>query len=88
MTFSGLDEGDRKILEKHYRGNDPPCQMDQEDDRFVLKGQTYNPLTVINLLSKERGYKIMYNPGQRSIPLKAGSTDDKYEFDDDAKCCS
>ena len=37
----------------------------------------FNPTTVINLLAKERGYKVMYPPQQRSIPLKPGSTDDK-----------
>ena len=35
----GLDEGDRRSLEKFYRGSDPPCQLDPEDNRFVLKGQ-------------------------------------------------
>ena len=80
ILILGLDDGDRKSLDKHYKGNDPPCQMDPEDDRFVLKGPRFNPLVVVNLLIKERGYKLMYNPQQRSIPLKSGSTDDKYIF--------
>ena len=77
IFISGLDEGDRRALEKFYRGSDPPCQLDPEDNPFVLKGPKFNPLTVINILSMERGYKIMYNPQQHGIPLKQGSTDDK-----------
>ena len=73
----GLDEGDRRAVEKHFRGNDPPCQLDPEDGRFVLKGPKYNPMVIVNILAEERGYKILYNPQQRSIPLKQGSTDDK-----------
>jgi len=42
-----------------------------------MKGPKFNPMVVVNILAKERGYKVMYNPQQRSIPLKAGSTDDK-----------
>ena len=60
----GLDEGDRKVLEKHYRGYDPPCQLDPEDDRFVLKGPKFNPITVVNLLSEKRGYSIKGVPQQ------------------------
>jgi len=65
-------------LEKQYKGYDPPCQVDPEDERFVLKGPRYNPLIVLNLLMTERGYKVAFNPQQRSIPLKPGSTDDKF----------
>ena len=72
-----MDEGDKRVLEKQFRGNDPPCQMDTEDDRFVLKGAKYNPINVINILSRERGYKLTFNPQQHNIPLKQGSTDDK-----------
>lgn len=64
-------------MEKHYKNNDPPCQVDPEDDRFVMKGPKFNPMTILNILAKERGYKIAFNPQQRSIPLKPGSTDDK-----------
>ncbi len=73
----GLDDGDKRVLEKRYRGEDPPCQLDTEDERFVLKGARFNPITIINILSRERGYKITYNPQQHGIPLKPGSTDDK-----------
>ena len=65
-----MDEGDCRALEKQYRGQDPPCQLDPEDGRFVMKGPKFNPMVVVNILAKERGYKIMYNPQQRSIPLK------------------
>jgi hypothetical protein len=51
--------------------------LDPEDDRFVLKGARFNPLNIINVLTKERGYKMMYSPQQHGIPLKQGSTDDK-----------
>merc|ERR1711935_1019647 len=78
IFVSGLDEGDKRELEKHYKGNDPPCQIDPEDDRFIMKGPRFNPTTVINVLAKEKGYKLKYPPQQRSIPLKAGSTDDKF----------
>ena len=73
-----MDEDDRKVLEKHYRGYDPPCQLDPEDDRFVLRGPKFNPITVINILSEKRGYSIKGVPQQHGIPLKQGSTDDKY----------
>jgi len=77
IFISGLDEGDCRALEKQYRGQDPPCQLDPEDGRFVMKGPKFNPMVVVNILARERGYKVMYNPQQRSIPLKSGSTDDK-----------
>ena len=77
MLYVGLDDGDRRALEKKYRGADPPCQMDPEDGRFVLKGARFNPMDVINILGKERGYKVVYNPQQRGIPLKSDATNDK-----------
>ena len=77
-NWTGLDEGDCRALEKQYRGQDPPCQLDPEDGRFVMKGPKFNPMVVVNILARERGYKVMYNPQQRSIPLKSGSTDDKW----------
>lgn len=82
MVFpvAGLDDGDRKSIERHYRGSDPPCMVDPEDDRFVLKGPKFNPTTVINVLIKDRGYRIAYPPQQHGIPLKQGSTDDKYVY--------
>lgn len=77
MHFTGLDEGDKKVLQNHYKSNDPPCQVDPDDGRFVMKGPCFNPSVIVNLLAKERGYKIAFNPQQRSIPLKPGSVDDK-----------
>ena len=41
---AGLDDGDKRALEKHYKGNDPPCQVDPEDDRFIMKGLVHNQL--------------------------------------------
>ena len=38
IWYAGLDDGDKRALEKHYKGNDPPCQVDPEDDRFIMKG--------------------------------------------------
>ena len=66
-----------KALDTRYRGFDPPCQLDKEDNRFVLKGPKYNHMDVINVLIQQRNYKIQYNPQQHGIPLKQGNTDDK-----------
>ncbi len=56
--------------------------IDKEDQRFVLKGTSFNPLEIINVLTIQRGYKMEYNPQQHGIPLKQGNLDDKYENDD------
>ena len=77
LFFSGLDEDDRRALDSRFRGFDPPCQVDPEDGRFVLKGPKFNPMDVINVLTKDRGYKVQLNPQQHPIPLKSGTTDDK-----------
>lgn len=77
-SLPGLDEGDMKAIDKRYKHIDLPCQLDKDDQRFVLKGTAFNPLDVINVLTGQRGYKMEYNPQQHSIPLKAGNADDKW----------
>ena len=44
--------------------------------RFVLKGASYNPMDVANCLMIRRGYKMMGNPQQRSLP-NVHNKDDK-----------
>ena len=73
----GLDEGDMKAIDKHYKDIDLPCQLDTDDRRFVLKGTSFNPIDIINVLTEKRGYKVEYNPQQHGIPLKQGNVDDK-----------
>ena len=72
-----MDEGDKSAIDKEFKNIESSCQMDKEDDRFVLKGTDFNPMRVINTLTLHRGYKIEYNPQQHSIPLKQGNIDDK-----------
>ena len=33
LVFSGLDTGDRQVLEQKYQGSDPPCLLDSSDGR-------------------------------------------------------
>ena len=73
----GLDEGDMKAIDRHYKNIDLPCQLDTDDRRFVLKGTSFNPIDIINVLTEQRGYKVEYNPQQHGIPLKQGNMDDK-----------
>lgn len=47
--------------------------------RFVLKGVSYNPMDVANCLMIRRGYKMMGNPQQRSLP-NVHNKDDKWVF--------
>jgi len=67
-VISGLDTGDRQILEHKYKGCDPPCLLDSSDGRFVLKGAAYNPMDVMNCLMIRRGYKMQGAPQQRTLP--------------------
>jgi len=66
--ISGLDHGDRQVLEHRYIGCDPPCMLDSSDGRFVLKGLIYNPMDVMNCLMTRRGYKMQGCPQQRTLP--------------------
>jgi len=68
IVISGLDPGDRQVLEQKYSGCEPPCLLDTSDGRFVLKGPCYNPLDVMNCLMTRRGYKVQGNPQQRTLP--------------------
>merc|ERR1719268_91256 len=77
--ISGLDHGDRQVLEQRYLGADPPCLLDSSDGRFVLKGAGYNPMDVINCLMSRRGYKMQGNPQQRTLP-NIHNKDDKFAF--------
>jgi len=79
IVISGLDPGDRQALEQKYSGCDPPCLLDSSDGRFVLKGASYNPMDVANCLMIRRGYKMMGNPQQRSLP-NVHNKDDKFAF--------
>jgi len=79
IVISGLDPGDRQALETKYKGCDPPCLLDSSDGRFVLKGVSYNPMDVANCLMIRRGYKMMGNPQQRSLP-NVHNKDDKFAF--------
>merc|ERR1712029_131622 len=79
IVISGLDKGDREALEQRYSGCDPPCLLDSSDGRFVLKGASYNPMDVANCLMIRRGYKMMGNPQQRSLP-NVHNKDDKFAF--------
>jgi len=75
--ISGLDLGDRQVLEKKYSGCDPPCLLDSSDGRFVLKGPIYNPCDVMNCLMMRRGYKMQGSPQQRTLP-NIHNKDDKF----------
>lgn len=77
-TSTGLDDGDKRAIDQHFKETDLPCQQDKEDGRFVLKGACFSPMEVINTLTEQRGYKIEYNPQQHGIPLKQGNLDDKF----------
>jgi len=79
IVISGLDPGDRQVLEQKYSGCDPPCLLDSSDGRFVLKGASYNPIDVANCLMIRRGYKMQGNPQQRSLP-NIHNKDDKFAF--------
>ncbi|XP_023337906.1 uncharacterized protein LOC111708693 [Eurytemora carolleeae] len=79
IVISGLDAGDRQALEQKYNGFDPPCLLDSSDGRFVLKGNSYNHIDVMNSLISRRGYSIEYNPQQRNIP-SLQSKDDKFSM--------
>jgi len=76
-VLSGLDLGDRQVLEQKYAGCDPPCLLDSSDGRFVLKGPIYNPLDVMNCLMSRRGYRMQSEPQQRTIP-NTQNKDDKF----------
>jgi len=76
-VISGLDLGDRQVLEQRYAGCDPPCLLDSSDGRFVLKGPIYNPLDVMNCLMGRRGYRVQSEPQQRTIP-NTQNKDDKF----------
>jgi len=77
VVVSGLDPGDRQVLEQKYSGCDPPCMLDSSDGRFVLKGLGYNPLEVINCLMTRRGYRVQGQPQQRTLP-NIHNKDDKF----------
>jgi len=77
IVISGLDPGDRQVLEQKYSGSEPPCLLDTSDGRFVLKGPCYNPLDVMNCLMTRRGYKVQGNPQQRTLP-NIHNKDDKF----------
>jgi len=77
IVISGLDPGDRQVLEQKYSGCDPPCLLDSSDGRFVLKGVSYNPLDVMNCLMTRRGYKVEGDPQQRTLP-NIHNKDDKF----------
>jgi len=77
IVISGLDPGDRQVLEQKYSGCEPPCLLDTSDGRFVLKGPCYNPLDVMNCLMTRRGYKVQGNPQQRTLP-NIHNKDDKF----------
>lgn len=79
VVISGLDTGDRQVLEQKYKGSDPPCLLDSSDGRFVLKGASYNPMDVMNCLMTRRGYKMMGAPQQRTLP-NIHNKDDKVAF--------
>jgi len=79
IVISGLDPGDRQVLEYKYSGCDPPCLLDSSDGRFVLKGPCYNPMDVINALMTRRGYKVTGSPQQRTLP-NIHNKDDKFAF--------
>jgi len=77
IVVSGLDPGDRQVLEQKYNGCDPPCLLDSSDGRFVLKGPCYNPMDVLNCLFSRRGYKVQGAPQQRTLP-NIHNKDDKF----------
>merc|ERR1712059_203502 len=77
IVVSGLDPGDRQVLEQKYNGCDPPCLLDSSDGRFVLKGPGYNPMDVMNCLMTRRGYKVQGQPQQRTLP-NIHNKDDKF----------
>jgi len=77
MVYTGLDPGDRQVLEQKYIGCDPPCLLDSSDGRFVLKGVSYNPLDVMNCLMIRRGYSVEGDPQQRTLP-NIHNKDDNY----------
>merc|ERR1711892_66988 len=77
IVISGLDPGDRQVLEQKYSGCDPPCLLDSSDGRFVLKGPSYNPLDVMNCLMTRRGYEVEGPPQQRTLP-NIHNKDDKF----------
>jgi len=76
-VISGLDPGDRQVLEQKYSGCDPPCLLDSSDGRFVLKGVSYNPVDVMNCLISRRGYRVEGSPQQRTLP-NIHNKDDKF----------
>jgi len=76
-VISGLDPGDRQVLEQRFSGFDPPCLLDSSDGRFVLKGAAYNPMDVMNCLMIRRGYKMQGDPQQRNLP-NIHNKDDKF----------
>jgi len=76
-VISGLDLGDRQVLEQRFAGCDPPCLLDSSDGRFVLKGPAYNPMDVMNCLTSRRGYKMQTEAQQRTIP-NTQNKDDKF----------
>lgn len=77
VIISGLDPGDRAMLEQKYKSCDPPCLLDTSDGRFVLKGASYNPIEVMNSLIQKRGYKMQFTPQQRTLP-NINNKDDKF----------
>lgn len=78
-VISGLDPGDRQVLEHKFKGIDPPCLLDSSDGRFVLKGAAYNPTEVMNCLAVRRGYRVVGLPQQRTLP-NIQNKDDKFIF--------
>jgi len=77
IVISGLDPGDRQVLEQKFAGCDPPCLLDSSDGRFVLKGSSYNPLEVMNCLMTRRTYSVQGLPQQRTLP-NIHNKDDKF----------
>eukprot|EP00094_Tigriopus_californicus_P010565 TCALIF_10193-PA protein Name:"Protein of unknown function" AED:0.00 eAED:0.00 QI:77/1/1/1/0/0.5/2/48/113 len=76
ITVSGLDEGDKKAIDRAFP--DVVCQQDTDDDRFVLKGPLFNAMKVVNILTTQRGFSMKWNPTQHNIPLKPGNHDDRF----------
>jgi len=77
IVISGLDQGDRAVLEQKYSKYEPPCLLDSSDGRFVLKGVNYNPVDVMNILTTSRGYRLEGEPQQRTLP-SIHAKDDNY----------
>eukprot|EP00095_Tigriopus_kingsejongensis_P007707 maker-scaffold142_size315517-snap-gene-2.21 protein:Tk07707 transcript:maker-scaffold142_size315517-snap-gene-2.21-mRNA-1 annotation:"sugar abc transporter" len=77
ISISGLDEEDKRSIDKAFP--EVVCQQDTEDDRFVLKGPSFNAMKVINVLTS-RGYSLKWNPLQHNIPLRHGNNDDSPDW--------